>query len=241
MGLVQGLVCPVVFVWLATAAFAARPPVPPSRSDPGGVLRQFTIASFAATGQTSIQAAAADPSGNVYVAGTTNAADFPVRNAAQSLFGDSRILRSTDLGATWKPVGSPPADVTAIVPDPVDPQVLFAGGASGIYKSSDGGATWRLVYAFTGVFTFDRAHLAIDPGNQLRLAATVPSTGALIRSLDGGESWAATGNAGSTLTADPTGSGALINGSSISRDWGATFQQMTPGGGGLVEIDPAAM
>jgi uncharacterized protein (TIGR03437 family) len=204
------------------------------------VLRQFTIASFAATGQTSIQAAASDNLGNVYVAGTTNAADFPVKNAAQPIFGDSRILRTTDLGATWKTVGSPPADVTAIVPDPTTAQVLFAGGSTGIYKTIDGGVTWRLVYAFPISFSFNGTYLAIDPGNHLRLAAVV--SGALIRSLDGGETWAAVSNLTGPLTADPTGSGTLVVGSRISRDWGTTFQNLSAPGPGIVSavaFDPS--
>ena len=223
-------------MWFSTGAFAERHPVLLEKPDPGGVLRQFTIASFAATGQTSIQATAADGFGNLYVTGTTNAFDFPVKNAAQPNFGDSRILRSTDLGVTWKPVGNPPADVTAIVPDPFDAQVLYAGGSSGIYKTTDGGATWRLVYTFTPGYSLSSSGLAIDPGNHLRLAAAAP--GAVVRSLDGGDTWSATASSGyslsSALAADPTGSGALISGSSISLDWGATFQRLTPPGGGVV-------
>jgi hypothetical protein len=74
----------------------------------------------------SIQAIASDSAGNIYVAGTTNASDFPVKNAAQPRFGESRILWTTDLGITWTRVGSPPADVAVVVPDPVDSQVLFS-------------------------------------------------------------------------------------------------------------------
>jgi hypothetical protein len=51
-----------------------------------------------------------------------------VKNAAQPIFGESRIMRTTDLGATWNRVGSPPADVSSVVPDPLVPQLLFASG-----------------------------------------------------------------------------------------------------------------
>src|SRR5579883_1648566 len=161
------LIFPAISLVLAVSA-AERRPMPLERSDPGGVLRQLTIARFDASGQTSIQAAATDANGNLFVTGTTNAPDFPVRNAAQGALGDARILRTTDLGATWTKVGNPPGDVTTIVPDPTTAQVLFAGGANGIYKSSDGGATWRQVHASATTF------LTIDPGNHLRLAAVAP-------------------------------------------------------------------
>ena len=242
MGLFPGWVVPALVAGVSIAA-AERPSVPPQPPGAGGILRGYTIASFGGSGQTSIQATAVDPFGNVYVAGTTGAPDFPVRNAAQPAFGDARILRSTDSGATWKPLGSPPQDVTAIVPDPAAPAVLFAGGASGIYKSADAGATWRLVYAFPTSFApFNSAYLAIDPGNHLRLAATVPGSGALVRSLDGGETWQNTGNTAGQLFADPTGSGSIVSGSRISRDWGATFQPMPvppPGGVDAVAFDPS--
>lgn len=99
-------------------ALAVRPPE--RRPDAGGVLSQLGIAAFGGSGQTSIQAAAADASGNIYIAGTATSPDFPVKNAAQPVFGAARILRTTDLGVTWTRVGSPPdATVTAVAPDPV--------------------------------------------------------------------------------------------------------------------------
>ncbi len=109
-------------------------------ADTGRVLRRHIIASFGGgAGQTAIQALATDSSGSIFVAGTTSAPDFPVKNAAQPVFGEATILRTSDLGTTWTPMGSPPGVVSALAPDPVAPQVLFAGANSGIFKSSDGG------------------------------------------------------------------------------------------------------
>ena len=148
----------------------------------------------------------------MFVAGTTTAADFPVKNAAQGSFGEARLLRTTDLGATWSKVNAP-ADLLSVVPDPVDPQTLFALSDDSIYKTADGGRTWRTVYRYPASMDLS---LAIDPGNHQHVAATAadPAAGPM-RSLDGGDTWIAGGTCpvyycSGQLTADPTGSGALL-------------------------------
>ena len=244
------ILCLVLSFSRTPAAFAQRPPV---RRDTGGVLGGLSIASFTGTNQDSIQAVATDASGNIYVAGTTSSAQFPVKNAEQPAFGDARILRTNNLGATWTASGNPPADVTVLVADPVSPQVLFSGGSNGIYKSTDAGQTWRVVDSFPVEYPAGFG-MAIDPGNRLRLAALTPSAG-LIRSLDGGETWMPGGKptcqitpCNGELVADPTGSGALllngigVMGVSISRDWGLTFQALSPpalGMPGTAAFDPS--
>jgi hypothetical protein len=213
-------------------------------------LRQLHLAGFDGSGQNTIQAAAIDSRGNIVVAGTTSSPDFAVKNAAQPAFGDSRIMRTTDLGVTWTRTGTPPQDVIAVVPDPVAPQVLFAGGDTGIYKSADGGVTWRLVHPFQSLYQFSGA-LVIDPGNHLRVAALEPFTGKVVRSVDGGESWTTGGSPCSQsycqgqLLADPTGSGSLVItsfGLYLSRDWGLSFQPLQPpgfGGASVAAFDPS--
>ncbi|MGD1091164.1 MAG: SBBP repeat-containing protein [Bryobacteraceae bacterium] len=225
------ILCLILSFLRTPAGFAQRPP---ALRDTGGVLGRLSIASFTGSSQDSIQAVATDANGDIYVAGTTFSPQFPVKNAEQPVFGDARILRTTDLGATWTWAGFPPGNVTVLVADPVSPQVLFAGGPNGIYKSTDSGQTWQVVYPFTGGNPNSSVSLAIDPGNHLRLAAITPSVG-LIRSLDGGETWTPGGSCpfsacAGQLIADPTGSGALLTtfNLSISRDWGLTFEPLRP-------------
>ncbi len=177
----DGTAAAVLCFALTPAGFAARPP---AFDDTDGVLRELNLASFTGTAKDSIQAAATDSSGNIYVAGTTYSSRFPVKNAAQPAFGESSILRTTDLGATWSRVGMPPCAVTLVVADPVSSQTLFASCSTGIYKSTDAGQSWQMVYPQGA------GSLAIDPGNHLRVAASTP---ALIRSLDGGETWTSGG------------------------------------------------
>jgi photosystem II stability/assembly factor-like uncharacterized protein len=159
----------------------------PVFSDAGGVLSGLTIASFAGSGQNSIQSVATDAGGNLYVAGTTSSINFATLNAAQPVIGESRILRSADLGVTWTHMGLPPSDVNVVVPDPVTALVIFAAGNTGIFKSTDGGQSWTTVYQFQLPSAFNGA-MVIDPGNHLRLAALLPS-GGVIRSVDGGGTW----------------------------------------------------
>jgi hypothetical protein len=212
----------------------------------GVVLPRLTIASFGGSGTNSIQALATDAEGNVLVAGTTSSPNFPTKNAFQPTFRDASVLRSIDLGNTWTRVAAP-LDVASIFPDPVAPQVLFAGGAAGIYKSADGGQTWQMVYSFPSGVSLQS--LTIDPGNHLRVAALTVSTTShnLIRSLDGGATWSTVNPPSSFsnhLVADPTGSGTLMAVAPlfISHDWGLTFTELSPPGPGdptTVAFDPS--
>lgn len=55
------------------------------------------------------------------------------------------LYRSRDLGATWENIGtSLPKDhvVYAVLEDPVDPNLLFAGTEFGVFFSPDGGGQW---------------------------------------------------------------------------------------------------
>ena len=109
------------------------------------------------------------------------------------------VFKSEDGGASWRAVNTGLTDtVTArtlyrivqiIAIDPVNPQTLYAGTASGMFKSEDGGGTWR--EANTGLTkAFIRGAIAIDPVNPQILYAG-PSSGGVFKSEDGGASWRA--------------------------------------------------
>ena len=228
---------------------------PEDRSRPGET-RAATIASF--PGPNTIQALAVDPSGKVFVAGTTASPDFPVLNPAQPAMGEARISASADGGATWANVGNPPSDVFSLATSLLAPHVLLASTTSGVYKSIDGGRIWRAVYRSPTKPYLCLGSVVVDPANPLHAAAWVGDGSfetVLVRSIDGGETWTDTGARGgcgtypnSELWAAPAGLGALIlfdprKGFQISRDWGSTFQPWSlPDKSGLVSnitFDPS--
>ncbi|MDW8214276.1 MAG: hypothetical protein RMJ55_12020 [Roseiflexaceae bacterium] len=57
------------------------------------------------------------------------------------------VLKSEDGGATWRQISDDldRASVRALLIDPANPRVIFAGTDAGVYQSEDGGETWRAV------------------------------------------------------------------------------------------------
>ena len=89
--------------------------------------------------------------------------------------------------------------VSAIVIDPQNPSMVYAGSSShGVYKSTDGGTTWNAVNSGLPSILLDVyvSTLAVDPKNAGTLYAG--SREGLFKSTDGGTSWSKTG-----LTAEP--------------------------------------
>jgi Beta-propeller repeat len=87
---------------LAQPALLSRSSAAP-RSDAVGVFERLTIARFMGSGQDSIAAMTTDRDGNLYIAGSTTSPDLPMKNAAQSQFGGSAVVRSRDGGARQTP------------------------------------------------------------------------------------------------------------------------------------------
>lgn len=97
------------------------------------------------------------------------------------------VYKSIDGGNNWtltskgEDFGS---GVTSVEVDPVNPQIVFAGGNDGVFRSIDGGTNWTNVLPNSN---FGVNEILINAGNtQIVLAATDKG---LYRSTDGGVNW----------------------------------------------------
>jgi len=184
----------------------------------------FTYVTYLGTNrQEDVQGLAIDGSGNAYVTGYTDSAQFPTVAASQgSLPGNSvSLFQTTNTGASWTPFDANiPGVVTSISPDPT-PGVLVAGTESGIFRSTDSGQTWTMAS------TVANAYLSRSPASSSTIYA-ISSTSAY-RSTDGGASWSPPGSIGDYVTvivADP----ADANTAYAYNTWGSTLYKTTNGG-----------
>ena len=189
---------------------------------------------------------------------------FPQRmEAASVVFAgtlNAGVFKSIDGGASWNPVnaGLTNPSVPAIVIDPSNPAIVYAGTWGGVFKSLDGGASWSSASAGLPSDTTWMT-LAIDPTNTSTLyagvcpgnEAPICSNGGAFKSTDGGASWFPI-NTGLThklvlsFAIDPTQTltiyaSTIRGGLFKSTDGGATWSEKTVGWGGSLEpvvIDP---
>ena len=103
---------------------------------------------------------------------------------------EAGVFKSTNGGLTWNKSGAGmpqthlPASALAI--DPADTNRVFAG-QRGLYESSDGGATWMA--ANTGLNSAEVYSLLVDPANPQIIY--LGDQYSLLKTIDGGKSWAA--------------------------------------------------
>ncbi|HEY1183581.1 MAG TPA: SBBP repeat-containing protein [Bryobacteraceae bacterium] len=148
---------------------------------------------FGGSGNDSINAAAVDSAGNIYVTGTTTSFDFPLANRFQGVNSGTQVVVSSDAGATWQPLRTLFADATypvSIATDPTNGLIVYVASRNSVCKSTDGG---RQFDCSTITFPFSYAFitsLAIDPQQPLTVYASAESNGGVFKSVDGGQTWA---------------------------------------------------
>ncbi len=167
------------------------------------------------------------------VSGTYNPLDPDVIYIGPAYGG---VWKSTDAGVNWVPLTDNQASMSmgAIVLDPDNPQIIYAGtgeatysGASysglGLLKSTDGGATWTRITTGLPVHTYF-SRIVIRPGHNNELLAALGTSG-LFRSTDSGNSWSVkVGGRCDEVRFTPSGDSAFVSGS------GTTFKRSIDGG-----------
>ncbi len=114
--------------------------------------------------------------------------DLPERTPAPPAAATATAVAPPSPAASWQSLPDLPRQINALLADPADPAVLYAGtgssgSGSGVYRSDDRGLTWHSVS--TGLPSADVVVLALGPGNRLYAAAGQH----LYDSSDGGTTW----------------------------------------------------
>ena len=144
------------------------------------------------------------------------------------------LFKSTDSGATWTDInvgifdpvtGAGPLDFESIAIDPHNPSILIAGSLfSELFRSANGGVTWGAVTFGGNSLGLQTSAIVFDPTTSAKVYAA--SSSGLLRSGDGGLTWAFAGNANVpffALAIDPSNPATLYAGdASGSGIWKST-------------------
>jgi photosystem II stability/assembly factor-like uncharacterized protein len=147
-----------------------------------------------------LPASSASELGNALLALAIDPHDTSTIYAAACCYGASGVYKTTDSGANWKPArsglpipdfgGGFAAEVLALVIDPANSSIVYAGTPGGVYKTMDGGGSWMPVNS--GLPAFYVTSLAIASGNPQTLYAggrTSRGYPKVFKTTDRGASW----------------------------------------------------
>jgi photosystem II stability/assembly factor-like uncharacterized protein len=116
--------------------------------------------------------------------------------------GTSRVYKSIDAGQNWVEIFNPPGNVgrIAVAMATSSPTTLYAGvgdvntgGLAGFYKTTNGGTSWTLLPAtpnYCNPYCNSLNFIAVQPTNPNVIFAGGAFETTLVRSTDGGASWA---------------------------------------------------
>ena len=124
----------------------------------------------------------------------------PGRPGRITIGTENGVWRSDDAGESWRRLSAPKPElaVWSLTSHPRHPDTIFAGyEPCAIYRSTDDGSTWQRLpvnVSFPAVSDHPDIpkriiSIAIDPAHPDEIYASL-EVGGLLRSLDGGQSWA---------------------------------------------------
>lgn len=140
-----------------------------------------------------VRGMATDPQGNIYIAGMTNASDFPTTSNALRRTLTPPLVVLSNAGRTTSTLPVSTATNVGVVGGTKDGRILYVSTTDGIFLSGDAGATWRRTAPLpTQVSQFASRQLlvnaitvdALDPATVL-----VATSLGLFGSTSGGQSW----------------------------------------------------
>src|SRR5262249_12356564 len=163
-------------------------------------VKTFTVAALAgATALATMQAPAQGPTWTPQTSGVK------ARLRGVSAVGDKvvwasgasgTVLRTADGGATWRKLSVPDADTLDFRDvDAVDETTAYllsigSGPLSRIYKTTDAGAHWTLQFTNGDPKAFYDAMAFWDAGHGLAISDSVDGRFVILRTRDGGKTWA---------------------------------------------------
>ncbi len=107
------------------------------------------------------------------------------------------VLRSHDDGANWMRVKIDQDlefddCVRCLLPDPRNPQAVFAGAETGLFHSADCGATWKRIDCELNSYSVWKIAVHAKDPNIMYAGTGSPTRAAFFRSVDGGRHWTKT-------------------------------------------------
>jgi photosystem II stability/assembly factor-like uncharacterized protein len=116
--------------------------------------------------------------------------DDTLSPAATGQTTQTTVTEATASEGTWQelPLSVEGGPITALVMDPTDPPVLYAGTQQGLFKSTDGAESWTQLGVEPGA-----SMIAVDPGSPSTVYA-LTADGALHKSVDSGATWEPVGD-----------------------------------------------